>query len=175
MLKKSNFQTTMAAKSIHLPEKVQAIFFDFDGVFTDNRVIVSEDGTESVICNRSDGLGLSELKKKGVQLFVISTEINPVVLKRCEKIGIPCFQSINDKKEFLSHWLNESNIGAGNVIYVGNDINDNDCMQYVGCGVAVNDAHEDTKKVAKIILKNRGGNGAVRELCDLVLDRISGA
>jgi len=150
---------------------VQAIVFDFDGVFTDNRVILDEDGKESVICNRSDGLGISGVKKCGISLLVLSKEKNPVVQRRCEKMEIPCVHGIDDKKTFLSSWLKEKAIDPKNVIYVGNDINDIDCLQYVGCGVVVADAHEDTKMVAKIILKNNGGHGAVRELCDLVMSR----
>ena len=81
-----------------IPLRVQAIIFDFDGVFTDNRVIVNGDGEESVICNRSDGLGISIIKRTGIPLLVLSTEKNPVVTKRCEKLGISCFQNLENKK-----------------------------------------------------------------------------
>jgi N-acylneuraminate cytidylyltransferase len=154
-----------------IPSTVQAIIFDFDGVFTDNRVIVSEDGQESVICNRSDGMGISEIKKYGISLLVLSKEKSPVVQKRCEKLGIPCIQAIDDKKLFLASWLKKNSINYNNVIYIGNDVNDLECLLYVGCGVVVADAHEDTKQAAKIILKNNGGQGAIRELCDLVISR----
>ena len=154
-----------------IPLKVQAIVFDFDGVFTDNRVIVNEEGQESVICNRSDGLGISAIKKYGLSLLVLSKEKNPVVQKRCEKLGIPCVQGIDDKKTFLAAWLEENAIPPKDVIYLGNDVNDIECLKYVGCGVVVADAHDDAKKASKIILKNKGGHGAVRELCDLVMSR----
>jgi len=148
---------------------IQAIIFDFDGVFTDNRVMVNEEGQESVICNRSDGLGISQVKKYPLSLLVLSTEKNPVVQKRCEKLGIPFVQGIDDKKLFLQDWLKEQEILPNNVIYVGNDINDIECLKYVGCGMVVADAHEDAKKASKYILKNKGGQGAVRELCDMVI------
>jgi len=154
-----------------IPSTVQAIIFDFDGVFTDNRVIINEDGTESVICSRSDGFGISEIKKYGISLLVLSKEKNPVVQKRCEKLGVPSVQGIDDKKTFLAAWLEEKAINPNNVIYLGNDINDIECLISVGCGVVVADAHNDAKKIAKIILKNKGGQGAVRELCDLVISR----
>ena len=156
-----------------LPEKIEGIVFDFDGVFTDNHVIVHEDGSEAVICSRSDGMGISVLKKYGFPLLVLSKEKNPVIQKRCKKLGIPCAHDIDDKKTFLMMWLDKHEINPQNVIYLGNDINDIDCLNFVGCGVVVADAHEDAKKVSRIILKNNGGQGAVRELCDLVLFRNS--
>ena len=158
-------------KNSRLPTTIQAVIFDFDGVFTDNRVIVDDDGKESVICDRSDGFGISTVRKSGLPVLVLSTEKNPVVLKRCEKLGIPCVQGIDDKKTFLSAWLKEHEIDCNNVVYVGNDVNDAECLTYVGCGVAVADAHDAAKKVSKIILKNKGGQGAVRELCDLIMLR----
>jgi spore coat polysaccharide biosynthesis protein SpsF len=158
-----------------LPTTIQAIIFDFDGVFTDNRVIVDEDGNESVICNRSDGLGISAIKKCGFTLLVLSKEKNPVVQKRCEKMGIPYVQGVDDKKTFLVSWLEEKAINRNNVIYLGNDVNDIECLQYVGCGVVVADAHEDVKKVTENILKNKGGQGAVRELCDQVISSWKGS
>ena len=154
-----------------IPLTVRAIIFDFDGVFTDNRVIVNEDGQESVICNRSDGLGISAIKKYGISLLVLSKEKNPVVQKRCEKLGIPSVQGIDDKKIFLAAWLKENAINLNHVIYLGNDVNDIECLKYVGCGVVVADAHDDAKMAAKIVLKNNGGQGAVRELCDLVMSK----
>jgi len=154
-----------------IPIKVQAIIFDFDGVFTDNRVIVNENGQESVICNRSDGLGISAIKKYGISLLVLSKEKNPVVQKRCEKLGIPSVQGIDDKKTFLAAWLKKNAINLNHVIYLGNDVNDIECLKYVGCGVVVADAHDDAKRAAKIVLKNNGGQGAVRELCDLIMSR----
>ncbi|MFA4876139.1 MAG: HAD hydrolase family protein [Methanoregula sp.] len=153
------------------PIKIEAVIFDFDGVFTDNNVIVDETGKESVICNRSDGFGIARLQKMGLPLLVLSTEKNTVVGKRCEKLSIPCVQGIEDKKTFLAAWLKHQKIDSNNVIFLGNDVNDTECLTYVGCGIVVADAHEDVKKISKFILKNNGGKGAVRELCDLILAR----
>jgi len=154
-----------------IPLNIEGIIFDFDGVFTDNNVYVHDDGSEAVLCNRSDGLGISALKKYGVPLLVLSKEKNPVVQKRCQKLGILCAQGIDDKKTYLVTWLKKHAINPQNVIYLGNDTNDIECLVFVGCGVVVADAHEDAKKVSRIILKNKGGHGAVRELCDLLLSR----
>ena len=94
-----------------------------------------------------------------------------MVQKRCEKLGIPSVQGIDDKKTVLAAWLKENAIDLNHVIYLGNDVNDIECLKFVGCGVVVADAHDDAKRVAKIVLKNNGGQGAVRELCDLVMSR----
>lgn len=152
-----------------LPNPISGIVLDFDGVFTDNRVIVHEDGSEAVVCNRSDGLGLSHIKKLNIPLLVLSTEKNSVVTKRCEKLEIPCKQNISDKKSELKKWLQETLLNPTNVIYVGNDVNDISCMRFVGCGIAVGDADPEVKTLAKIILNANGGNGAIRELCDLIM------
>jgi len=89
--------------NIDLLSKVRLIFFDFDGVFTDNTVYVSQDGVETVRCWRSDGLGLTRLRKVGVQAFIISTETNPVVSARAHKLKLPCKQGVEDKAAGILH------------------------------------------------------------------------
>ena len=76
---------------------IRVLILDFDGVMTDNRVLVMQDGTEGVMCNRSDGLGIGMLRKQGFPIFVISTETNPVVSARCKKLKSPCTQGHEDK------------------------------------------------------------------------------
>ena len=155
-----------------LPSNIEAIAFDFDGVFTDNRVMVMEDGTEGVFCDRSDGLGLSMLRKCNLPLKVFSTESNPVVKKRCEKLEIPHVHGINEKFNELKKWLLEIKANPENVIYVGNDVNDLECMACVGCPVAVGDACQEVKNKSILVLTSLGGKGALRELVELVLKRI---
>jgi len=148
---------------------MQAIIFDFDGVFTDNKVYVFEDGREAVVCNRGDGLGISMLKKTGVSMCVISTETNSVVSVRCKKLGLECFQGIGDKLSVLKKWLNEKKIDIRNAAFVGNDINDLACLMSVGLSIVPADAHIEVKCIAKIELKSHGGNGAVREVAEMYL------
>ena len=144
------------------------VAFDFDGVFTDNRVIVSEDGTESVICSRADGFGLSMLRQRGVDMVVISTEQNPVVSARCRKLKLRCVQSCDDKVSALKSETERLGITLEEVAFVGNDINDVECMRSVGFPVAVADAYPEVKIVAAFITKASGGHGAVRELCEML-------
>ena len=77
-------------------KKFKTIFLDFDGVLTNNKVIVDENGKESVICSRSDGLAIDILKSNRIKLYIISTEKNHVVLKRASKLGIDCYNSIKN-------------------------------------------------------------------------------
>jgi N-acylneuraminate cytidylyltransferase len=157
-----------------LPSAISALVLDFDGVFTDNRVIVFEDGKEAVLCNRSDGMGLSQLKKSGLRILVLSTEDNPVVQARCDKLSIEYIQGVQDKLEALRNWLKTKEIDASTVAYVGNDVNDIECMQEVGCGVAVSDAHPHVKANAHIILSASGGQGAIREIAVLIEQKLAG-
>ena len=144
---------------------------DFDGVFTDDKVIVSQDGTESVRCSRSDGMGIGMLKKTGLPIWVLSTESNPVVQVRTSKLGIPCRQGLKDKGQALQQLLQEQGYDPLQVVYVGNDVNDLPCLELVGCAVAVADAHPDVLAQADLVLGHRGGDGAIREICDLLLER----
>jgi N-acylneuraminate cytidylyltransferase len=154
-----------------LPEIIEAVVFDFDGVFTDNRVVVSQDGTEAVICNRSDGMGIPLLQSKGIKLLVLSTEKNPVVAARCKKLHIECINGADNKLAMLIDWQKKNKISPANIVYVGNDVNDSTCLQTAGCGIVPADAHSSVKPLAQIVLENAGGLGAVREVAELVLEK----
>ncbi len=143
------------------------IFFDFDGIFTDNSVYVDQNGIESVRCSRSDGLGLKKLDEIGIKYAVISTEINPVVTTRCQKLKIPCHQGIENKEIFLEKLKSEYELLNTQIAYMGNDINDIGCLSMVGFPITVIDSHPDVLNLGTYITQNSGGNGAVREVCDL--------
>jgi YrbI family 3-deoxy-D-manno-octulosonate 8-phosphate phosphatase len=147
--------------------RIRLIAFDFDGVFTDNMVYVSEDGSEAVRCFRSDGIGLHKLKKLGIETVIISTEANPVVSARARKLKIHCVQDCPDKRAVLEDIAREKNITLSEVAFVGNDINDLPCLECVGLPIVVQDAHQDVVSTARYQTKNPGGHGAVREVCDL--------
>lgn len=155
-----------------LPECIAGVALDFDGVFTDNRVIVFQDGREAVFCSRSDGWGLAELRDMGIPIAVISSEKNTVVAARCEKLDIECVHGVDDKLSVLKQWAAKRKVDLRNVVYVGNDVNDLACMQAVGCPVVVADSHPVALKFGKIVLKSKGGDGALRELCDLIIKKM---
>jgi YrbI family 3-deoxy-D-manno-octulosonate 8-phosphate phosphatase len=155
-----------------LPQQVDLVVFDFDGVLTDNRVWVSEEGREMVAANRSDSLGIRYLLKAGVKVIVLSTEVNPVVSARCRKMKIPAMQGVDDKAAALQAYLLEQGFDPSKVVYVGNDINDTPCFPLVGCAVAVADAQPQARRQADLVLSSKGGHGAARELCDLILNNM---
>ena len=146
------------------------VAFDFDGVFTDNSVYIDQTGIEMVRCVRSDGIGLAQLSKKGIRSVVISTETNPVVRIRCEKLKIPCYHGIEDKLKKLKQVINRYGISACQTAFVGNDINDLAVLKYVGFPIAVADAYPEVKEVACWCTLNSGGYGAVREICDRIIN-----
>jgi len=160
-----------ADKIAKLPSEVAALILDFDGVMTDNTVTVNEVGQESVRCSRGDGMGIAMLQASGVPVIVLSSEYNPVVAKRCEKLKVTCVQRTDDKLAVLLQILAERHLDPAQVVFVGNDVNDLACLKAVGCGVAVNDAHEQVFGSVKMILEHAGGHGAVREICDLIIQK----
>ena len=155
-----------------LPDFVELLVLDFDGVLTDDRVWVNEHGEEGVAAHRGDGYGLAQLRKAGLEIVVISREQNEVVAARCKKLGIPAMQGIRDKASALRELLKRGNIESSRAVYVGNDVNDLPCFPLVGCAVAVSDAHPQVLAAADMRLSRPGGHGAVRELCDQLLERL---
>ncbi|MBD3259922.1 HAD hydrolase family protein [Candidatus Woesearchaeota archaeon] len=150
--------------------KIKVLALDFDGVFTDDRVVVSEEGLESVICSRTDGMGIELLRKlTDINAIVLSKEQNKVVAERCKKMQIPCTHDIEKKLEQLQQVVQEYGVNLSDVAFVGNDVNDNACLQAAGMGIAVVNAHPSTINVADYVTKARGGYGAVREVCENIL------
>jgi YrbI family 3-deoxy-D-manno-octulosonate 8-phosphate phosphatase len=152
-------------------KKIKLVIFDFDGVFTDNRVIVFDDGREAVVCSREDGLGIIMLRERTkCRMLVLSKERNPVVAQRCRKLNVPCIQGIDDKLTELNKILKKMKLTLSETAYVGNDLNDIECMEAVGLPIAPADAHPAALAIARYITGKPGGRGAVREVCDLLID-----
>ena len=153
--------------------RIRLVAFDFDGVFTDNMVYVFEDGSEAVRCFRSDGIGLQKLTRMGIETVIISTESNPVVSARARKLNIQCVQDCEDKRAILEDISQQKGISLDEVAFVGNDINDLQCLTCVALPIVVQDAHPDVIPAALYQTKRPGGHGAVREVCDLFEQTLS--
>ena len=153
------------------PEKVNLLICDFDGVITDNRVWVDQDGRESVAAYRSDSIRIRELREQGIEVLILSSEPNRVVEARAKKMGVEAIHGIEirEKGRVLREVLEQRNIKAENVIFVGNDLNDLPCFDVAGWAVAVADAYPEVIRAADFVLSKAGGHGALRELCDLLL------
>ncbi len=152
------------------PDPIGLVVFDFDGVFTDNKVYTAQDGTETVMCDRRDGLGVKMLREHGVPMFILSLETNPVVAARARKLQLDVEGGCEDKAEFLEQYLQEHDIGSENLIYMGNDLNDLEAMKLAGFSVAPADAHPRVVEIADLVVTATGGNGAVRELCEIIVE-----
>jgi len=147
---------------------IELIAYDFDGVMTDNKVIVNQHGVESVSANRSDGLAVAFFSKLGLKQIIISTEPNSVVARRAEKIKIPYIHGVKNKLEILKKYLSDNKIDKEKVVFIGNDLNDKEVMEYIGIPIAPIDASSEILKIAKIVINKKGGNGVIRELYELL-------
>jgi len=165
----------------HYPtlSELSFIVFDFDGVFTDNRVNVNSLGHESVSCNRGDGLAIRMLNRaiaitnSSVCPFILSTESNPVVAYRSSKMNLNCFQGIDNKYHFLQNHYSGSSLGTdvcwSRTLYVGNDLNDLQCIQAAGFSVCPSDSHYLVKSHSSIVNQRPGGDLLVRSVVEEVL------
>ena len=149
-------------------EAVKLVVYDFDGVMTDNRVFVDENGVETVAANRSDGLGVGMIRKMGVDQCILSTEVNPVVARRAEKIGVEATHGVGDKGSAIIALAADKGVSLSEILYVGNDVNDADAMGMAGFKVAPADAHPAIHALADYVAEAPGGFGVVRELADVL-------
>jgi N-acylneuraminate cytidylyltransferase len=156
-----------------MPEKIELIICDFDGVITDNRVWVDQDGHETVAAYRSDSVRVKELREIGIEVMILSSEPNRVVEARARKMGVEAVHGValHEKGRVMREILEMKNLQAENVIYIGNDINDLPCFEVAGWSVAVADAFPAVVQAADYVLSKNGGHGALREMCDLILNK----
>jgi N-acylneuraminate cytidylyltransferase len=158
-----------------MPNKIELIVTDFDGVITDNRVWTDETGRETVVASRSDSMHIRELRERGVEVVILSSEPNPVVRARAAKMGdVEAVHGIDirSKGTAFKELVARKHVNAANVAYVGNDLNDLPCFELAGWSVAVADAYPELLRRADFVLKAAGGHGALRELCDMILTRL---
>jgi YrbI family 3-deoxy-D-manno-octulosonate 8-phosphate phosphatase len=114
-------------ETLSILKDVRILAMDFDGVHTDGFVYTNEDGVEFVRCSRRDSLGLELLKQQGIKLCVISKEKNPVVLARCNKLQVECYQGVHNssnKKEILKEFAEREGVEQKDVRFIGDDVND---------------------------------------------------
>ena len=159
---------------------IHTIIFDFDGIFTNNKVYFDQNGNEIVVCDKSDSLGFDILKKyikknnHNIRYFVLSKEKNDVVSKRCKKLNINCFNGIDNKvffiNEYLSKKINNNEDLFRGIIYLGNDLNDLEAMRKSGFSVAPSDANKKIKEVADLVINKKGGRGFIREFIEKLLN-----
>lgn len=155
-------------KKISLKD-LDILIFDFDGVLTDNKVYLDENGGEIVSCNRSDGMAFVLLNKIKKKTYIISSEKNKVVSARAKKLKTPVLFGIKDKSKALKKLSIKKNFNLDRTLYVGNDLNDYDAMKLCGYSACPSDSHKKIKKISTFKLDATGGSGVVRELIEKVL------
>lgn len=154
---------------------IHTIVFDFDGVFTDNFVYTDSNGIESVRTSRSDSYGLGNFRtfcstnSLSIEMFILSTETNSVVTQRALKLGLNSHAGISNKKEFLSRYLTSQNLKhPEGLVFLGNDLNDLECLEMAEFSFCPLDAHELVKKSVTHPLNHKGGDGFVREALEFL-------
>ena len=149
---------------------IKLVIMDFDGVFTDNKVITSSNGEEFILCSKADSLYLNIFKKRynNINLLVISSENNSCVKHRLDKLGIEYLIDVKEKREAIKQVLQKKNIKPYETVYIGNDLNDLSAMQYCGYAVAIKNSPKDLLNIACYVTKQEGGNGAIREVLELI-------
>ena len=150
---------------------IKLLVYDFDGVMTDNKVFVDQNGNEMVQVSRADGLGIAEIRKLGIQQMILSTETNSVVSARANKLDLFCLQGVDNKAQALTDYCENNQTPLNDVAYVGNDINDLAVMKLVGVTFCPADAHVSIKEISQYILESKGGEGVAREIFDLLTQK----
>ena len=155
----------MEKKKLNI-NSIDAFFFDFDGVLTDNKVYIDQHGNESVRCSRADGLAFKALKKINKPAFIISSELNPVVKKRAKKLGVKAIIGTFNKLDEIKKINEKNNFKLSRILFVGNDINDYGIINSCRHSACPSDSHAIIKKRSKYHMKSRGGDGIIREILE---------
>lgn len=151
---------------------VKLLALDVDGVLTDGGLYYTETGEEFKKFNVKDGLGLKLLMQNGIQVAILSSSNSQATLHRAELLGVKyVFIGIEDKLTQLQLLCQQLGLELGQVAYMGDDLVDLPVMQAVGCPIAVADAMPKNQDVAIYITQKKGGEGAVREVCDLLINK----
>lgn len=152
-------------------KQTQLLALDVDGVLSDGSVYFTAQGDEIKAFSILDGQGIKSLQKFGITVAIITGRNSPLTARRASDLGIEHItQGREDKKVALDELLDKLDIAPDNVTYVGDDLPDLSAIRYVGLGVTVPNGHSFVKEHADYCTTKSGGNGAVREVCDLILE-----
>lgn len=149
---------------------IKLVLLDVDGVLTDGKITYSDAGEQIKSFDSKDGLGIRLLMKSGIQVGIITARKSDALAHRCKNLKLELvLEGVRDKAKGLELMLEKTGLSADQTAYVGDDLLDLPIMTRVGLPVCVADACKDVKEHSEIITKNNGGNGAVREFCEMVL------
>lgn len=149
---------------------INLLLLDVDGVLTDGTIIYNDDGTETKVFSVKDGFGLRMLMDSGVITGIVTGRSSNALNHRCKNLGIHyLFDGVSDKKSILDDIIEKTGVTTDQMAFVGDDLPDIPLMKRVGFPIAVADAHELVRENAVMVTRNKGGQGAVRELCETIL------
>ncbi|HVV68783.1 MAG TPA: 3-deoxy-manno-octulosonate-8-phosphatase KdsC [Gammaproteobacteria bacterium] len=150
--------------------KIRLLLLDVDGVLTDRKIYYTDNGHECKAFNLHDGLGIKLLIRTGIEVGIITTRESPIVQRRMQELGVKhVYQGFNDKNIALEQITHSLNLTTHQIAYVGDDLPDLPIIRKVALGIAVADALEYVRNHADWITKAAGGQGAVREVCELIM------
>jgi len=157
--------------NLKIPKTIKYVITDFDGILTDNTIYINEDMTISRQVNFKDIMAISMLKKSGIELAIISGEKNSAIELIASKFGLKeVHQDIRIKIDVLKSIVERNNLNDEEFLYLGDDINDIECLNFCSTKITVPGAVSAVKKVKDIqTTLERGGNGAFREVIDCLL------
>lgn len=151
-----------------LNKELKVLFIDFDGVLTNNKVMVDENGIESVVCNRADSLYANLLKKNFfLEIIIISSEKNKVVKARSEKMNLNCIHGIASKYDYINQYILNTKLDFKNLVYIGNDLNDFEAMEKCYLKICPSDSAKEIIDISDILLQTKGGDGILREVYNI--------
>ncbi|MHC4122375.1 MAG: KdsC family phosphatase [Planctomycetota bacterium] len=149
---------------------IQLLAVDVDGVLTDGTLVINADGSESKCFNTLDGHGIRMWRRAGLKIAFISGRHSPPTLHRAQQLDVDfCFQNCHDKLPVLKDILNQTQLSAEQVAYIGDDLPDLPLVKFVGFGVAVANAVDELKEHVDFITTRKAGGGAVREVIEYIL------
>ena len=150
--------------------QITTIFFDVDGVFTDGSVYFSDNGVNITKFNVHDGMGCILLKEAGIELLILTARHSDAVIKRFKDLGInKIFTKVLKKRDFIKEYSKTHNLEKKELAMMGDDLQDLAAIDEVGVFFTTPNAIDIVKDSADFITKRSGGDGAVREICDLII------
>nr|WP_187986003.1 HAD-IIIA family hydrolase [Francisella marina] len=151
---------------------IKLVIFDVDGVLTDSRIIISNDGNEFKNFNVKDGLGIVLLQKLGIKVAIITGKESKIVQQRLQSLGLDphdIYQGQKNKIKAYESLKNKYSLNDQNIAYMGDDLPDLVLMNKVGLSATPTDSISVVKEYANYVCQNNGGNAAVREFCDYII------
>ena len=149
---------------------IELLSLDTDGVLTDGGIYFNDAGEEIRKFNVKDGMGIKLAQAKGVKVVIITSSSTPSIGHRAAALGVDhVYLGVSDKREKLTELCTDLGLSFDQVVHMGDDLNDIPVMEMVGCPISVADAVQDTIATALFVTDKKGGDGAVREVCDLIV------